>query len=160
MTARFRMIKLSSGPVHVSTADGYRLMIYRKSSSPLVNLKIERSAEGRFAEDRRSIIDQMKEIAAGTKPPDQIDLETSTQKGIELLAINNRDIDNVSGVISMYTLLDAANGNVATVYLLNQRPEVREYASNAEYAELRDRFIGLLSDCMARPEQDRSPSGK
>lgn len=136
--------------MQVSTADGYRLMISRKSSSPLVNLKIERSAEGRFTDDRLLLIDQMREIAAGSKPPYQVSLETSVQNGIEVLAINNRDIDHVSGVISMYTLLDAANGNVATAYLLNQRPEVREYASYEEYAELRDRFIGLLAGCMAR----------
>ena len=42
----------------------------------------------------------------------------------------------------------------ATAYLLNQLPEVRESHTNAEYAELRDRFIKLLSECMARPTSD------
>lgn len=159
-TARSRTVKTSSGPKEVSTADGYRLMIYRKSSSPLVNLKLERSAEGRFANDRLLIIDQMKELAAGTKPPYQASLETSMKNGIEVLAVNNTDIEHVSGVISLYSLLDAANGNVATAYVLNQRPEVREFATNAEYAGLRDRFIRLLSDCMASSAQDVSERGQ
>ena len=150
-----RTVDTASGPMPVSVVDGYRLMVYRKSSSPLVNLKIERSAQGGFTDDRQAIITQMKDIAAGTRSPYQVSLETSTQDGIEVAAINNSDIDHVSGVISMYTLMDAANGNVATAYLLNQRPEVREYHSNAEYAELRDRFINLLSGCMARPTGDR-----
>lgn len=150
VTSTSRPVVTSKGQIAVSTADGYRLMVYRKSSAPLVNLKIERSAQGRFADDRLVLIDQMKELAASSKSPNQVSLDTSMQNGIEVLAMNNPDIDHVSGVISLYTLLDAAHDTVATAYVLNQRPEVREYASNAEYAALRDRFIALLSDCMSR----------
>ena len=148
--ARTRNVNTSSGPKLVTAVDGYRMMIYRKSSAPFVNLKVEQSAEGHFANDRLVIIDQMKEVVASTKPPHRVSLETSTQNGIEILALNNPEIDYVSGVISLYTLMDEANGIVASAYLLYQRPEVREYASHAEYTGLRDRFINLLSDCMSR----------
>lgn len=153
VAARFRSVNTSAGPVQVSTADGYRLMLYRKSSSPLVNLKLERSADARFAADRAAITAQLTAMAAATKPPHQVRLETSALNGVEVLALNNPGIERAPGIISMYTLMDAASGTVATAYLLNQRPEIREYATDAEYAALRDRFIGLLSACMGTPNK-------
>ncbi|MEG0886071.1 MAG: hypothetical protein RSH52_33030, partial [Janthinobacterium sp.] len=51
-SASTRVVKMAAGERRVSTADGYRLMLFRKSSLPLANLKIERSAEGQFAADR------------------------------------------------------------------------------------------------------------
>lgn len=149
-TISFRTINTATGPAKISTADGYRLMVYRKSSSPLVNLKIERSAQGHFADDRVIITNQMKEVAATSKPPNQVDLETSRQNDIEVLAINNVNIDQTPGVISFYTLLDAATGTVASAYILNQKPDIREFATNEEYAALRNRFVSLLADCMTR----------
>lgn len=127
--------------------------MYRKNSSPLVNLKLERSAEGQFSADRDVIIAQMKELSSQTKPPNQLKLEISTRDGIEIFALNNPSIENSSGVISFYTLLDARNNTVATAYLLNQRPEIREYANDAEYTDLRDQFIDLLSNCLSHSPQ-------
>jgi hypothetical protein len=148
-----RVVNTSAGQVQVTVADGYRLMIYRKSSSPLVNLKIERSVEGQFAADRTTLITQMKEMAASSKAPHIVPLETSMRNGVEVLALNNPSIDHANGIISFYTLLEARSGTVASAYVLNQRPEVREYSTDAEYATLRDRFIGLLTECMGRAAQ-------
>jgi hypothetical protein len=119
----------------------------------LVNLKLERSAEGRFAADRAAIVAQMEKMAASTKAPHQVALETSMRNGIEVLALNNPSIDHSSGVISLYTLMDARSGTVATAYVLNQRAEIREYANDSDYSALRDRFIGVVSDCMSRTAQ-------
>lgn len=151
--ATSRAVNSSAGAARVSTADGYRLIMYRKSSSPLVNLKLERSAEGQFSADRDLIIAQMKDISSQTKPPHQVNLEMSTRGGIEIFALNNPSVDQSPGVISFYTLFDARNNTVATAYLLNQRPEIREYANDVEYAVLRDRFIDLLSNCLAQSPQ-------
>lgn len=151
--ATFRMVNSSARQARVSTADGYRLMMYRKSASPLVNLKLERSAEGQFSADRDVIIAQMKDISSQTKPPHQVSLEISTRDGIEILALNNPSIEHSPGVISFYTLFDARNNTVATAYLLNQRPEIREYSNDVEYAVLRDQFIDLLSNCLSHPPQ-------
>jgi len=149
-TAAFRTVPLQTGPVQVSVADGYRLMIYRRSSAPLVNLKIERSVPGHFAADRAAITTQMAEIVGNVKPPSNLRLETSAQDGIDILAINNPSIEQSPGVVSFYTLLDAGSGTIATAYMLNQPKTGRDYANDAEYAIVRDRFIGELSACMAR----------
>ena len=148
-----RSVKLAAGEGQVSVADGYRLMLFRKSSLPFVNLKIERSAEGRFAADRDTIVAQMRQMSANSKPPQLVPLETDMRQGVEVLGLNNPYITQSSGVISLYTLLHAASGTVATAYLLNQPADKREFATDAQYHALRDQFLASLVSCMADPAQ-------
>lgn len=148
-----RSVKLATGEGQVSVADGYRLMLFRKGSLPFVNLKIERSAEGRFAADRDTIVAQMQQMSANSKPPHLVPLETDTRQGVEVLGLNNPKITQSSGVISLYTLLHAASGTVATAYLLNQPADKREFATDAQYHALRDQFLAALAACMADTAQ-------
>ncbi|MCC7697497.1 hypothetical protein [Janthinobacterium sp. EB271-G4-7A] len=148
-----RSVKLATGEGQVSVADGYRLMLFHKSSLPFVNLKIERSAEGRFAADRDTIVAQMQHMSATSKPPQLVPLETDTRQGVEVLGLNNPNITRSSGVISLYTLLHDASGTVATAYLLNQPADKRAFATDAQYQTLRDQFIAALVACMASPAQ-------
>lgn len=151
-TTAFRMVDTAAGPRQVSVADGYRMMIYRSSKEPLVNLKIERSVTGKFDDDRAAIMLQLARMADSSKPPNAIPVETSTQNGIAIAALNNRAI-GTPGVISIVELFDATSRTIATAYLLNQAPAVREYSDEASYRVLRDRFIDTLSACMAQARQ-------
>ncbi|MFC0168647.1 hypothetical protein ACFFKC_11205 [Pseudoduganella danionis] len=153
VSATGRMVSTRQGELSVSTADGYRLMMFRRSNAPLVNLKLERSFRGRFADDRAAITTQVQDIAAASKAPHQIVLDRSTQQGIEILGLNFAEFGQASGVISHYTLFDERSGTIATAYLLNQRPEVREFANEAEYLALREQFITLLAGCLATAGQ-------
>lgn len=148
-----RSVKLATGEGQVSVADGYRLMLFHKGSLPFVNLKIERSADGRFAADHDTILAQMQQMSANSQPPHLVPLETDMRQGVEVLALNNPYITRSSGVISLYTLLHAASGTVATAYLLNQPPDKREFATDAQYQALRDKFLAALLNCMADPAQ-------
>jgi hypothetical protein len=149
-TSTSRMVDTDTGPMPVSTADGYRLMVYRASAEPLVNLKIERSAAGKFDADRDAILRQLAALSARVKPPYQLPVETSTQSGIDIAALNKPAI-GTAGVISLVQLFDAASGTIATAAILNQAPAVREYASQEAYDTLRDRFVATLASCMAQP---------
>jgi hypothetical protein len=151
--ATTRSVKLATGEGQVSTADGYRLMLFRKSSLPFVNLKIERSAAGRFAADRETIVAQMQQMSANSKPPHLVPLETDTRQGVEVLGLNNASIAQAQGIISLYSLLHAASGTVATAYLLNQPADPRDFATDAQYQALRDQFLASLVSCMADPAQ-------
>ena len=151
--ATTRSVKLTTGEGQVSTADGYRLMLFRKSSLPFVNLKIERSAAGRFAADRETIVAQMQQMSANSKPPHLVPLETDTRQGVEVLGLNNASIAQAQGIISLYSLLHAASGTVATDYLLNQPADPRDFATDAQYQALRDQFLASLVSCMADPAQ-------
>ncbi|MGK5055463.1 hypothetical protein ACQ4WY_00825 [Janthinobacterium sp. LB2P49] len=148
-----RSVKLATGDGQVSVADGYRLMLFHKGSLPFVNLKIERSAEGRFVADRDTIVAQMQQMSANSKPPHLVPLETDTRQGVEVLGLNNPKITQSSGVISLYTLLHAASGTVATAYLLNQPADKREFATDAQYQALRELFIAALAACMTDTAQ-------
>ena len=151
--ATTRIVKMAAGDRQISTADGYRLMLFRKSSLPFVNLKIERSAEGQFAADRETIVAQMREMAARGKLPQQLPLETDARDGVEVLGLNNASIAQAQGIISLYTLLHAASGTVATAYLLNQPADPRDFATDAQYQALRTQLIASLVSCMADPAQ-------
>ncbi|MNK49490.1 hypothetical protein D3C87_683440 [compost metagenome] len=151
--ATTRIVKMAAGDRQISTADGYRLMLFRKSSLPFVNLKIERSAEGQFAADRDTIVAQMREMAARGKLPQQLPLETDTRDGVEVLGLNNASIAQAQGIISLYTLLHAASGTVATAYILNQPADPRDFATDAQYQALRTQLIASLASCMADPAQ-------
>ena len=151
--ATTRIVKMAAGDRQISTADGYRLMLFRKSSLPFVNLKIERSAEGQFAADRDTIVAQMREMAARGKLPQQLPLETDTRDGVEVLGLNNASIAQAQGIISLYTLLHAASGTVATAYILNQPADPRDFATDAQYQTLRTQLIASLVSCMADPAQ-------
>ena len=144
-----RQVDTATGPMQVSIEDGYRLMIYRSSTSPLVNLLLERSMAGQFAKDRDAILKQMAALAAGAQPPAQVHVENSMVNGIETVAINKPAMET-PGVISMLQLFDAATGTIATVHVLNQEGPAREFNSEADFAGLRDRFIGTLTACMKR----------
>ncbi|KKO62217.1 hypothetical protein VM94_04291 [Janthinobacterium sp. KBS0711] len=151
--ATTRIVKMAAGDRQISTADGYRLMLFRKSSLPFVNLKIERSVEGQFAADRETIVAQMREMAARGKLPQKLPLETDARDGVEVLGLNNASIAQAQGIISLYTLLHAASGTVATAYLLNQPADPRDFATDAQYQALRTQLIASLASCMADPAQ-------
>ncbi|MCC7596179.1 hypothetical protein IGS61_01685 [Janthinobacterium sp. FW305-129] len=152
-SATTRVVKMAAGERRVSTADGYRLMLFRKSSLPFVNLKIERSADGQFAADRETIVAQMQQMSASSKLPHQVPLETDARQGVEVLGSNNASIAQAQGIISLYSLLHAASGTVATAYLLNQPADPRDFATDAQYQALRDQFLASLVSCMADPAQ-------
>ena len=152
-SATTRVVKMKAEERRVSTADGYRLMLFRKSSLPFVNLKIERSAAGQFASDRETIVAQMQEMSAGSKPPHQVPLETDARDGVEVLGLNQASIAQAQGIISLYTLLHAASGTVATAYLLNQSADPRDFVTDAQYQTLRTQLIATLASCMADPAQ-------
>lgn len=129
----------------VSLADGYRIMIHRQGTAPLVNLKIERSVAGKFDADRAAILLQMDMMAADSKGAHTT---RTVQDGIEVIGLNQPAI-GTTDVNSVYELVDKASETIATAYILEQPPAVREYVSQAGYDGLRDRFVGVLSKCMA-----------
>jgi hypothetical protein len=85
-----------------------------------------------------TIVAQMQEMSASSKPPYQVPLETDARQGVEVLGLNQAGIAQAQGIISLYTLLHAASGTVAT---------------DAQYQALRDQFIASLASCMADPAQ-------
>ena len=141
-----RMVQTASGPMSVSVADGYRMLLAFPGSAPFVNLKLERSQPGKLAADRTAILAQMTSFAAapGAKVAP---FKVIERNGVEIMALNNAEL--TPGVISVYTLISEKTNVIATAYLLNQKPEQRKFQTFEQYQALRDEFIYSLAVCMA-----------
>lgn len=145
MTAR--SVQTSTGPMQVSVAEGYRMMLAFPDTQPFVNLKLERSLPGRLAADRTAILAQMTSFAA-TPGATVAPFKVIERNGIEIMALNNPTLDG-GGVISIYTLISEKSNVIATAYLLDQKPAQRKFKDYEQYQALRDEFIFALAVCMA-----------
>lgn len=152
---QFREVQTRQGALHISTVDGYRLMLHKDSRAPLVNLKLEKSAEGRFAEDREAVLKSMDLFSDGRGSGANA-LEVTRRDGVEVMALDQPSIDG-GGPLSFYTLVHQRSGTIGTAYFLSQPAGVREFNNYAEYSSLRDRVVGKLVQCMAR--MDGAPPG-
>src|SRR5882757_6095669 len=94
-----RPVETASGTKRVSVADGYRVMLAFPNTDPFVNLKIEASVAGLYANDKQTVLEQMQAFAASAKGV-SMSVERSTLNGVEIAALNNPTID--SSVISFY----------------------------------------------------------
>jgi hypothetical protein len=142
-----RIVQTSGGPMPVSVADGYRMMLAYPHTKPFVNLKLERSQPGRLAADRTAILAQMTSFAA-TPGATVSPFKVIARNGIEIMALNSPSLDG-GGVISIYTLISEKSKVIATAYLLNQKPAERKFKDYQQYQQLRDDFIFALAVCMA-----------
>jgi hypothetical protein len=142
-----RKVQTSTGPMQVSVADGYRMMLAYPGTKPFVNLKLERSQPGKLAADRTAILAQMTSFAA-TPGATVSPFKVVERNGVEIMALNSASLDG-GGVISIYTLIAEKSNVIATAYLLNQKPAERKFKDFKQYQKLRDDFIFGLAVCMA-----------
>ena len=141
-----RAVQTSTGPMQVSIADGYRMLLAYPNTAPFVNLKLERSQPGKLGADRTAILAQMTSFAATPGAP-VAPFKVIERSGIEIMALNNLTL--TGDVISLYTLISEKNNVIATAYLLNQKPAERKFKNFEQYQALRDDFIHSLTVCMA-----------
>lgn len=143
----WRPVQTASGPMRVSVADGYRMLLGFGAGAPFVNLKLERSQPGQLAADRTAILAQMTSFAA--RPGVAVaPFKVAARNGVEVMALNNRALGGGS-VIGIYTLISEKNSVIATAYLLDQEPSRRKFQTYEQYQALRDDFIDALALCMA-----------
>jgi len=138
-----RTVDTDKGRQSVSVGEGLRVMLAFPDTDPFVNLKIERSVPGHYAQDKQVILDQLQFIGK-RGPGGAAAVERSVDKGIDIAALNNPTL--AGGVVSVYHLFDDEQEVVATAYLLNQKR--RAFQTFEEYKGLRDRLIGDLTSCM------------
>jgi hypothetical protein len=142
-----RPVETASGTKRVSVADGYRVMLAFPNTDPFVNLKIEVSVAGLYANDKQTVLEQMQVFAASAKGV-SMSVERSSLNGVEVAALNNPTID--SSIISFYSLFDDTENVIATAYILNQLPEKRAFRDMSSYKSLRDAFIQDYTQCMGK----------
>ena len=154
-----RQVVTASGVRAVSLADGYRVMLTYPASDFFANLKVERSQDSRYADDKNAVVANMEFLAnqsskeAGAVVP----LEHRTHKGLDLYSVDFPTIDFYiannpptlgGGPIGTYVLFDDGRRLIVTVYFLNQRPERRRFQTIEDYRVLRDRFLDSYAKCL------------
>jgi len=159
-----RYVMTARGAQAVSLADGYRVMLAYPGSDFFANLKVERSEDARYPDDKRAVVAHMEYMAtrssewAGVSVP----LEHRTHKGLDLYSIDWHTIDFYipnnpvtlgGGPIGTYVLFEDARRLIVTVYFLNQRPERRRFQTIEEYRVLRDRFLESYTTCLGALER-------
>ena len=125
-----RSVQTSTGPMQVSVADGYRMLLAYPDTAPFVNLKLERSQPGKLSADRTAILAQMTSFAATPGAP-VAPFKVVERNGVEIMALNSPALSG--DVISVYTLISEKNNVIATAYLLNQKPAERKFKNFEQY---------------------------
>ena len=142
-----RQVPAADGPLTVSLADGYRLMLQMPGHSvPFVNLKFEVSRPDVAEADRLAVRAQMLAMDE-RRPAGQAALQPAQRMGVETLALHQRSLD-ASGPLSWVTMLAPARHVIATAYILNAQPGQRAFATFAEYETLRDEALELIHRCL------------
>ncbi len=142
-----RTVETKEGKKQVSMADGYRLMLAYPSEGAFVNLKVEKSAQGRFGADKQAIVEGMDFMSSQARGG-VVPLEHKRMGRLDVFAINNPALHG-PGPVSMYTLFDDGKEIVITAYVLSQSPERRKFQTIGEYRELRDRFLETYVKCVS-----------
>jgi membrane associated rhomboid family serine protease len=136
-----RQVDTKDGPARVSRYDGYSLTFAYPNTDAFVNLRVDLSRPGEFANDRRAIAAAMERAS---QPPATSVTPVGIQgvNGYALKAPANR------GVIDWYSLFDEPRSITLTAYFLGQRPGRQRFRTDAEYATLRDRFLQTYLACI------------
>ena len=141
---KWRMVETAEGQAKISMADGYRLMIYSDGAAPAVNLKLERSEEGRLDEDRAAMVGQFRYLASRDEGK-TVTYSEGELGTLEHLSLRKARLDS-PGPASIETLIQKRTNTVATVYLLNNAPD----KGMEQFDAFRTRFLAKLSGCIEK----------
>ncbi|RFP10886.1 hypothetical protein D0T23_23085 [Duganella sp. BJB475] len=139
-TTKWRTVEGPDGRAKVSMDDGYRLMLYTDGPKPVVNLKIERAALGRIAEDRAAIVAQMQYLVEHN-PVNSTAFSSEELGSLEHLTVRKTSRDG-SGIANIETLIQQRTGTVATAYLID--------TNSPGFDALRTDFLAMLAACMEK----------
>ena len=146
-TVTSRLVQTSAGPKPVSMTDGYRVILATSQGRPFVNLKIELSVPNSAAADRDAVLSQMQAFSSN-RSADQKELQRTLAAGVEVLALHQPSLER-GGPLSFYSMFVPEKFIIATLYILNQEPEGRAFATYGEYEALRDEAANHVQACIA-----------
>jgi hypothetical protein len=137
--AKPRELKTKDGIKSVSRNAGYRVLYLNNNNVPFVNLKVEQSSEGFYAEDQKNLIENLRYLiknTSGMKSKDVIELEFNGHK-VYGVSRNTIEKGNTLGTFIMFP------GNDAIVYFYfnNMKPEFRNFKSLKDYEKQRNKFM-------------------
>ena len=147
----FREVITNKAKEKVSVIDGYRVMFgYNDVLYYYANVKIEQSDPQSYANDKRVIINSLKDLAA-SQPAGKSITHTFMDKeiinGFEHYGEDGDAID-IGGTVGMHALFHEPDHMITTIYFLNQEKQGRRFNSTKEYRMLRDAFLNQYTKCL------------
>jgi hypothetical protein len=140
-----RTVETAAGNKTVSLADGYRVILATAQGQPFLNLKVELSSPADAAADRATVESQMALFSSRRSGAQQA-LQRVVHGEVELLSLHQPDLER-GGPISFYSLFVPSKALIASLYVLNQPPGQRAFATYADYEGLRDEAVKLVQGC-------------
>jgi hypothetical protein len=149
---KYREVTIGKDKYKVSVIDGYRVMFsYPDLPYYFANVKIERSEPGKYAEDKKILVDQLKYYSSTKDTTALIFADKAALNGFEHYGLDRDKID-VGGTLGTHLLFHDPTHLVVTVYFLNQSKAAlfnrRRFDNIDEYRELRDDFLNRYSECL------------
>jgi hypothetical protein len=138
-----REVDTDSGPRTIDLLAGVRIMFAYPGSDFYANVKVEGLPAGRYAELKKSLIDNFDHMAHGNTV--NRDIQTPFH-GLELHGLDREKLEG--GVLGVYLFFDDSTRVVTTIYLLNQEPTARKFQTIEEYRKLRDHFLTGYAGCI------------
>lgn len=149
-----RTVKTSAGEKKVSVVDGYRVMYaYQKARYYFANVKIEQSNVQDYANDKETVIEQIKYLPFYDTPIKMVFRGNQSLNGFEVYGAD-MDVIDKGGVIGIYVIFSDADNVVITIYFLNQGREHRRYNNIDEFRSVRDDFLQRYTRCIADSRSD------
>lgn len=140
----WRAIELLGETGRVSVLDSYRVMYSYPRTLPFARMSVERSDPARYADDKRTVAGYFDGIA---QADDNTALVSFTVAGFEVQSLTKKALGGTTLGITQFLANDDAV--IVTIYFLNQVPELRRFASHAQFIELRDAFVRGYAECAA-----------
>jgi hypothetical protein len=142
-----RSVETPTGNKTVTLADGYRVILATSQGEAFVNLKVELSSTAEAAADRAAVEEQMK-LFSSRRGPGPKDFQRTAHGGVEVLELHQPNLED-GGPVSFYSIFVPSKAIIATLYVLNQKPDKRAFSTYGEYEALRDQAVKLIQGCAA-----------
>jgi hypothetical protein len=144
-----RTINTAEGPKVIHMLAGRRIMFaYGIGGDFFANVKPEILPGATWATEKQNLLDELAAMLASdhdTMPNTSL---PGTMHDLEVHGLDRTGLKG--GTLGFYLLFDNARHIATSVYLLNQEPLTRRFATIEQYRGLRTRFLATYTGCIAQ----------
>jgi hypothetical protein len=153
-----RTVNTTEGPKVIHMLAGRRIKFaYGVGGDFFADVKPEILPEATWAAEKQNLLD---EIAAMLASDHDTMPNTSLPTTMHDLEVHGLDRTGLKGgTLGFYLLFDDARHIATSVYLLNQEPLTRRFATIEQYRGLRTRFLATYTGCIAQNQKLRTAGG-
>jgi hypothetical protein len=146
-----RTVETLTGPRPVSILRGEHITFSYPATNFFATVKVEQLPPDTFLQGKADLISNFDHILAGDDDSAR-NMSFALRprlNGFEVYGLDRKKLEG--NTLGIYLLIDNRTHIVASVFFLNQEPQLRKFSTLAEYATLRDHFLDAYSSCVHAP---------